>query len=48
MTRGAAGVVGPPPPISQFPVVRVAESPLLQRIETMPRMTRRCPALGPW
>ncbi len=48
MIRGAAGVVGPPPPISQLPVLRVDDSPLLQRIETMPRMTRRCPALGPW
>ena len=48
MSRGAAGVVGPPPPISQLPVLRVDDSPLLQRIETMPRMTRRCPALGPW
>jgi hypothetical protein len=48
MTLGAAGVVGPPTPISQFPVVRVVESPRLQRIETTPRMTSRCPALGPW
>ena len=48
MTRGHAGVVAPPPPISQFPVVRVVESPLRQRIDTTPRMTRRCPALGPW
>jgi hypothetical protein len=48
MILGAAGVVGPPPPISQFRVVRRVESPLLQRIETTPRMTRRCPALGPW
>jgi hypothetical protein len=48
MILGAAGVVGPPPPISQFPVVSVDESPLLQRIDTTPRMTRRCPALGPW
>ena len=48
MTLGAAGVVGPPSPIAHFPVVRVDESPLLQRIETTPRMTRRCPALGPW
>jgi hypothetical protein len=47
MTLGAAGVVGPPPPISQFPVVSVDASPLLHRIETTPRMTRRCPALGP-
>jgi hypothetical protein len=48
MTLGAAGVVGPSAPIAQFPVVRVDESPLLQRIDTTPRMTRRCPALGPW
>lgn len=47
MILGAAGVVGPPP-ISQFPVVRLVDSPLLQRIETTPRMTRRCPSLGPW
>jgi hypothetical protein len=47
MTLGAAGVVGPPPPIWQFPVVSVVESPRLQRIDTTPRMTRRCPALGP-
>jgi hypothetical protein len=48
MILGATGVVGPPAPIAQFPVVRVDESPLLQRMETTPRMTRRCPALGPW
>jgi hypothetical protein len=48
MTLGAAGVVGTPPPISQFPVVRLVESPPLQWIETTPRMTRRCPSLGPW
>jgi len=48
MIRGAAGVGGPPPPISQLPVLRVDESPLLHRIETTPRMTRRSPALGPW
>ena len=35
-------------PISQLPVVSVAAPPLLQRIDTRPRMTRRCPALGAW
>jgi hypothetical protein len=47
MSRGAAGVVGPLTPISHVPVISVAASPLLQRIETTPRMTRRWPALGP-